>query len=124
MGRRWADLLIGSSAALVGEFGTVFMLDHGILLSRWWVYLLTCVAPVIAASIRPRRVSELVILAVGALIATALFYRVGVQPHVVSDLANDFDWVMILTLMAGAMFVVGISGIVVRSGRRPRANAR
>jgi hypothetical protein len=83
MGRRWADLLIGSSAALVGAFGTVFMLDRGMLPSRWWVYLLACVAPVIAAAIRPRRVSELIILAVGALFATAVFYRVGVQPHVV-----------------------------------------
>jgi hypothetical protein len=123
MGHRWADLLIGSSAALVGEFGTVFMLDHGILPSRLWVYLLACVAPVIAASIRPKRVSDLVILAGGALFATAVFYRVGVQPHVVSDLANDFDWVIILSLMGGAIFAAGISGLVVRSGRSTRANA-
>jgi hypothetical protein len=115
VGHYWAAFLIGAATALVGEFGTVFMLDHGFLSSRWWVYFLVCAAPVIAAAIRPKRVSELVILAVGALFTTAGFYGVGVQTHVVSDLANDFDWVIILSLMAGSMLVTGISGLAVRS---------
>jgi len=101
---RIASLLAGVLIT-IPQFGLARAFDAGLVRPHATFYLACALAAFILGLAARMLALHVAFVCVGAIVATRLLYKMGIQSGQSSELANDLDWTVVLLLTAAGVCI-------------------
>lgn len=101
--------VLSVAATVLWQLGVVTLLDFGYVRVRWIFYVLVSISSWLIGSVFNRSAMTIGTALVSSLLATAVFYKTSIQTGVASELANDYDWVLVMVFGSAAVVVSALT---------------